>query len=287
VNAADWRLLRADPFLVRLQPGWLRKPKDTILGADVAGTVEAVGSSVTQFKPGDAVFGDLSECGHGGFAEYVCAPEDTLAVKPPGISFDEAAAVPLAAVTALQGLRDKGGIQPEHKVLINGASGGVGTFAVQLAKTFGAEVTAVCSVSKVEMARSLGADHVIDYTREDFTRSGQYYDIIFSVSGYYPLMAYRRALRPNGRYIMVGGKGAQFFEALVIGPLVSKFGNKKMGALSAKPSQQDLVFLSGLLASGKVKSVIDRRYPLSQTADAIRYVEAGHASGKVVITMEG
>lgn len=287
LNAADWRLMRANPFLVRMQPGWLMKPKDQILGSDIAGTVEAVSSSVTQFKPGDAVYGDLSGAGHGGLAEYVSAPEDTLALKPANISFEEAAAVPMAGITSVQGLRDKGHIQPGHKVVVNGASGGVGTFAVQIAKAFGAEVTAVTSTQKMDLARSLGADHVIDYTREDFTHSGQRYDIIFSVGGYYPLAAYKRALNPNGVYVMVGGTGAQFFEALVLAPLSSMFGNKKMGALSSAASQKDLVFLSGLLESGKLKPVIDRTYPLSQTADAIRYLEEGHAQGKVVITTEG
>jgi NADPH:quinone reductase-like Zn-dependent oxidoreductase len=286
VNAADWRLLRADPFLVRLQPGWLFKPKDTILGTDVAGRIEAVGRSAKQFQPGDEVYGDLSACGHGGFAEYVAVPENAVALKPANLTFEEAAAVPLAAVTALQGLRDNGQIRPGQKVLINGASGGVGTFAVQIAKSFGAEVTAVCSTRNVDMARSLGADHVIDYTQTDFTKSGQQYDLIFAVSGYHPISAYHRALSPKGIYVMVGGSGAQLFQAMLLGPWLSRSTGKRMDVLSAQPSQKDLVFMKDLLEAGKVAPVIDRRYTLPEVPDAIRYLEAGHARGKVVITVE-
>lgn len=286
VNAADWHLLRADPFLVRLMGMGLFKPKNTILGADIAGRVEAVGKNARQFQPGDEVFGDIAGCGFGGFAEYVSVPESALAPKPANLSFVEAAAVPMAAVTALQGLRDKGQIQPGQKVLINGASGGVGTFAVQIAKAFGAEVTAVCSTAKVEQARSLGADHVIDYTREDFTQSGQRYDLILAVNGYHPISAYKRALTPEGVYVMVGGTTTQMFQALLLGPLMSMIAGKKMGALVAKPDKEDLACVKELLEAGKVVPLIDRCYPLGETAEAIRYVEAGHARGKVIITME-
>jgi NADPH:quinone reductase-like Zn-dependent oxidoreductase len=285
-NTADWRLLRADPFLVRLMGMGLLKPKNTILGADIAGRVEAVGRNVKQFQPGDEVFGDISGCGWGGFAEYVCARENALALKPARITFEEAAAVPLAAVTALQGLRDQGQIQAGQKVLINGASGGVGTFAVQIAKSFGAEVTAVCSTGKMDMVRSLGADHVIDYTQEDFTQNGQRYDLILAANGYHPISAYKRALTPQGIYVMAGGSGAQMFQALLLGPLMSITGGKKMRTVSAKPDQEDLTFIKELLEAGKVAPVIDRRYSLSEVADAIRYLEAGHARGKVVITVE-
>ncbi len=283
LNAYDWRLLRADPFLVRLQSGWFFKPKYTILGADIAGRVEAVGRNVTQFKPGDEVYGDMAADRNGGFAEYVCARASSVALKPANLSFAEAAAAPMAAVTALQGLRDQGRIQAGKKALINGASGGVGTFAVQIAKALGAEVTGVCSTRNLEMVRSLGADHVIDYTQQDFTQNGQPYDLILAVNGYHPIWDYRRALTPNGVYVMAGGSGAQLFQALLFGPWMSKTGGKQMGALTAHPSQKDLVFMKELLEAGKVVPVIDRRYPLSELPDAIRYLEQEHARGKVVI----
>ena len=285
VNAADWRMMRASPFLVRFYSGLFSPKRITSLGCDVAGVVEMVGPDVTRFKPGDEVFGDVFASNFGGFAEYKCAFESELELKPANVSFEEAAALPLAGMTALQGLRDVGRIQAGQKVLINGASGGVGTFAVQLAKYFGAEVTAVCSTGKVELARSLGADHVIDYTQEDFTRSGRQYDLILAVNGVRSLLAYRRALAPQGRYAMIGGGSGQLFQALLFGPLLSLFG-RKMAAVSSKPNHQDLHFLKELIEAGKLKSVIDRRYPLDQTADAIRYVETGHAKGKVVITVE-
>ena len=209
-----------------------------------------------------------------------------MALKPANISFEEAAAVPMAAVTALQGLRDKGQIQPGQKVLINGASGGVGTFAVQIAKSFGAEVTGVCSTRNLDMVRSIGADHVIDYTQEDFTRNGQRYDLILAANGYHSILGYKRALSPKGAYVMTGGSMAQMFQAMLLGPLISMTGNKKMGNLMAKLNQKDLVFMKELLEAGKVVPVIERRYPLSQVAEAIRYLEEGHAQGKVVITLE-
>jgi NADPH:quinone reductase-like Zn-dependent oxidoreductase len=281
-NAADWRLLMARPFLARLETGLLR-PGRQVLGTDVAGTVEAVGRNVTRFQPGDALFGDLSHHGRGGFAEYACAHQDAWASKPASLSFDEAAALPMAGITALQGLRDAGKIQAGQRVLINGASGGVGTFAVQLAKHFGAEVTAACSAGKVDLARSLGADHVIDYTQEDFTWREQRYDLIFAANGDHPILDYKRALNPKGRYVMAGGSDRQIFQALFLGPLVFMTGGKKMAVASAKPSRKDLALLVELFEAGKVKPVIDRRYPLSGVPEAIRYLLDGHPRGKVVI----
>ena len=284
LNAADWHLLTADIFLVRFAMGLL-KPKNPQLGADVAGVVEAVGKNVTKFQPGDAVFGDIFGSRGRSFAEYVCAPEEALVLKPASLSFQEAAAVPLAAMTALQGLRDAGRIQPGQKVLIQGASGGVGTFAVQLARHFGAEVTAVCSTKNLDMVRSLGADHVMDYTKEDVTRSGQRFDLILGVNGYHSLLAYQRILNPNGIYVMAGGAVTQMFEALLLGSLISRISGKKMSVLSAKSNKQDMAILSELLEAGKIAPVIDRCYPLEETAEAFRYLGDVHAKGKVVITM--
>jgi NADPH:quinone reductase-like Zn-dependent oxidoreductase len=284
VNAYDWHLLRGEPFVARLYAG-LRKPKNTILGEDIAGRVEAAGANARQFKPGDEVFGDIAARGSGGFAEYVCSREDLLVLKPAAMTFEQAAAVPMAAITALQGLRDKGRVRPGQEVLINGASGGVGSFALQIAKYFGAKVTAVCSTGNLAMARSLGADHVIDYTKEDFTRNGQRYDLILAANGYHPLADYKRALNPGGMYVMTGGSNRQIFQAMLLGPWLSIGAGKKMGGLAAKASQRDLVFVKELLEAGKIKPVIDRRYPLSEVAEAIRYLEEGHARGKVVITM--
>lgn len=283
INAYDWRHVRASPFLIRLMGAGLLKPKHKILGADIAGKVEAAGSSVRQLQPGDDVFG---ECSYGGFAEYVCVPENRLILKPASITFEEAAAVPMAGLTALQGLRDKGHIKAGQNVLINGASGGVGTFAIQIAKSFGAKVTAVCSTKNLEMARSIGADYVIDYTKEDFTKNGQSYDLIFAANGYHPISDYKRALSAGGIYVCSGGTMAQIFESILLGPLMSMNGRKKMGSLAAKPNQKDLIYMKELLEAGKVKPVIDRRYPLRQTAEALRYLEEGHARGKVVITVE-
>jgi NADPH:quinone reductase-like Zn-dependent oxidoreductase len=285
VNAADWHLLTADIFLVRLVAGLL-KPKYGILGSDLAGVVEAAGRNVKRFQPGDAVFGDVFAHGYGSFAEYVTAPESALALKPANLSFEAAAAVPLAAVTALQGLRDLGHIQPGQKVLINGASGGVGTFAVQIARYFGAEVTAVCSTRNLDMVCSLGAMHVVDYTKEDFTRNGQQYDLILAANGYHPISAYQRALTPRGIYVQVGGTQAQMFQSLLMAPWMSRNEGRKLGTLTAKPNQKDLALLKELLEAGKVVPVIDKRYPLSEVPDALRYLGAGHARGKVVITVE-
>ena len=285
VNAADLHLLRADPFLIRLSSGLL-KPKNQILGSDIAGRVEAVGNNVKQFKPGDEVFGDISANGWGGFAEYACAREDAFALKPSNLSFEEAAAVPMAAVTALQGIRYAGQIRPGQKVLIHGASGGVGSFALQLAKSSGAEVTAVCSTRNLDMARSIGADHVIDYTKEDFTQTGQQYDLIIAANGDRSISEYRRALSPQGTYVQTGGSVRQMTQAMLQGPWISRAGSQKMGNMGvAKPNQDDLVLVKELLEAGKVKPVIDRCYPLSETADALRYLEEGHAQGKVVITV--
>jgi NADPH:quinone reductase-like Zn-dependent oxidoreductase len=286
VNAADWHILRGKPFLVRLVVGGLLKPKYTIPGAAVAGRVEAVGSNVKQFQPGDEVFGDVSGSGFGAFAEYACVPENALALKPANMAFEEAATIPVAAVTALQGLRDKGQIQQGQKVLINGASGGVGMFAVQIAKAFGADVTAVCSTKNVDMVRSLGADHVIDYTQEDFTKNGQQYDLILAANGYHSIWAYKRALHSQGKYVLTGGSMAQMYQAMILGPLISMTGSKKMSNLLAKPNHKDLVFMKKLLEEGKVTPVIERRYTLSEVPEAIRYVEAGHARGKIVITVK-
>jgi len=278
-NPADWHLMRAEPFLARLANGLL-KPKNTRLGADVAGRVEAVGRNVTQFQVGDQVFGCLPLNELGGFAEYVCAAEELLALKPANLTFEQAAAVPLAAFTALQGLRNKGQIQPGQKVLINGASGGVGTFAVQIAKSFGTEVTGVCSTRNLDMVRSIGADYVIDYTQADFTRNGQQYDLIFDAVGNRSVSDFKRALSPNGICAVAGFTNlSRLFQVMLLG-------GKKIGLMeTAKANQKDLVFIQALLEAGKVVPVIDRCYPLREVADAIRYLEAGHAQGKVVITM--
>ena len=285
INAADWHLLTSDIFLVRLNMG-LFQPKHTILGCDIAGQVEAVGKDVKQFKPGDMVFGDVFGHHYGGFAEFVTAAESDLALKPANLSFEEAAAVPLAAKTALQGLRDLGQIQSGQKVLINGASGGVGTFAVQVAKYYEAEVTAVCSTRNVDLARTLGADHVIDYTLEDFTDNGQKYDIILAVNGYHPIKAYQRALTPRGIYVMTGGSLSQFFEVMLQGPRMSKKEGQQMKALTLKPNPKDLPLLKELLETCKIVPVIDKRYSLSEVPDAFRYFGEGHARGKVIITVQ-
>ncbi len=286
LNAYDWHLMRADPFVVRLSMGFNR-PKQLIRGADIAGRVEVVGREVTEFRVGDAVYGDLSGSGGGGLAEYVAAPESALAPMPDGVSFEQAAAVPMAALTALQGLRDVGGLQPGMKVLINGASGGVGTFAVQIAKLMGAEVTAVCSTGKMELARKLGAGHVIDYTKEDFTRSGQKYDLILGVNGDRSLSEYAGSLAPGGRYVMAGGTNKQIFESVLLGAIKSRTTGKTLTSVSAKPNPADLKLMNEWMAAGTVTPVIDRCYPLEQAIAAMRYMEAGHATGKVIVTING
>jgi NADPH:quinone reductase-like Zn-dependent oxidoreductase len=281
-NPLDWHRMRGAPFLARLGEGLL-KPKNPKLGADIAGRVEAIGSNVTEFQPGDEVFGVCT----GGFAEYVCAAETKLALKPANLSFEAAAAVPVAAFTALQGLRDKGQIQARQKLLINGASGGVGTFAVQIAKAFGAEITGVCSTRHLDMVRSIGADHVVDYTQDDFTRNGQRYDLIFDAVGNRSVSDYRRALSPEGTCVIAGFTTlSRLFEHMVLGPWMSRSGDKKVGLMGmAATPKQDLLVLKELLEAGKVVPIIDRCYPLPETAEAIRYLEQGHAGGKVVITM--
>ncbi len=286
INARDWRMMRATPFFIRLMPGDFLRPKNKILGADVAGRVEAIGRYVRQFKPGDEVFGYFPNAtGRGTLAEYVCAQEYLITLKPTNLTFEQAAAVPLAAMTALQGLRDKGNIQPEQKVLINGASGGVGTFAVQIAKAFGAEVTGVCSTRNLEMVRSLGADHVIDYKKENFTRNGQRYDLILAANGYHPISDYLHALKPEGTYVVAGGSMNQLFQATLQGQRASKTNSQKTFVVSLVQSQKDLNFIKGLLETEKIVTVIDGCYPLSKTAEAFRYYEKAHARGKVVITI--
>ena len=284
VNKGDWYALTGKPFLVHLTDG-LFKPKDKILGMEAAGRIEAIGRDVKQFQPGDEVYGDISWCGKGGFAEYVSVPENLLALKPANLSFEESATVPVAAIAALQGIRDIGEIQPGQKVLINGGSGGVGTFAVQIAKSFGTEVTAVCSTRSLEMARSF-ADNVIDYTQEDFTQNGQLYDLIIGVNGHNSLSDIKRALSPEGTYVCIGGPISHIFQSNALGPLMSKKGGKQIkGLVSVKQGQKDLVVMKELIEAGKVVPVIDRRYTLSETAEAFRYFGEGHAKGKVVITV--
>jgi len=282
-NPLDWHLMRASPFFVRLGGG-LRKPKDPRLGADFAGRVEAVGNNVTQFQPGDEVFGVYT----GSFAEYASVPENRVVLKPTTSSFEEAAAIPVAAITALQGLRDTGHIHSGQKVLVNGASGGVGTFAVQIARSYGTEVTGVCSTRNVDLVRSIGADHVIDYTQEDFTRNGRRYDLIYDAVGNRSVSDYKRALNPEGMCVIAGFQNLpRLFEHMVLGPLRSKTGDKKVGLMGiAKPNQKDLVYVKELVEARKVVPVIDRCYALREVPEALRYLEAGHARGKVVITNE-
>jgi NADPH:quinone reductase-like Zn-dependent oxidoreductase len=281
INPLDLFLMKGMPW-DRVIPG-RRTPKEKVLGCDIAGRVEAVGKNAQQFKPGDEVFGVTGFAGKG-FAEYVCALEKKLALKPANLSFEEAAAVPVAASTALQGLRDYGRIQPGHKVLIEGASGGVGTFAVQIAKAFGAEVTATCSTRNMEIARGIGADHVLDYTRVDFARLGQRYDLILAVNAHHSILDYRRALSQDGIYVPAGGSVLRILQAFLLEALLSLIGRKKMVWFVANVNQKDLAFLRGLLETGKVIPVIDKRYKLRDTAEALRYLAGGHAQGKVVLT---
>jgi len=283
VNPRDWHCMRGSPYIARLQFG-LRKPKAPWLGVDVAGEVEAAGGKVTGLKPGDEVFGVC----HGAFAEYACAAESALVLKPDNVTFEQAASVPVAAFTALQALRDKGRLQPGQTVLINGAAGGVGTFAVQIAKSFGADVTGVCGTRNVERVRSIGADWILDYTREDFTEGGQRYDLILDCVGNHSLSACRRLLNPQGIYIIVGAPDGRWISPLprVLQALVmSRLGSQSLVMLIAKRSQEDLIILRDLLAAGKVIPVIDRGYKLEEVPEAIRYLEAGHARGKVIITV--
>ncbi len=289
VNPYDWHFVEGTPKIMRMMGVGLRKPKDTRLGVDFAGTVEAVGKNVTQFKPGDDVFGGKG----GAFAEYVCRrAEGAVALKPASITFEQAASVNIAGITALQAIRDKGKVQPGQKVLINGASGGVGTFAVQIAKSFGADVTGVCSTRNVDLVRSLGADHVIDYTKEDFAKGTERYDVILDNVPNHSLSECRHILNPKGKYVMIGGGGPN--DSRWVGPfgrvihalLVSPFISQKMGMMMADANHNDLTILADMMQSGKVKPVIDRTYKLSELPDAIRYLEQGHARGKVIITVD-
>lgn len=287
VNPVDWHLMEGKPFLVRLSGLGLLKPKDTRLGRDVAGQVEGVGKNITQFKPGDAVFGACP----GAFAEYACASESRLAMKPDSVTFEQAASVAIAALTALQGLRDKGQIQPGQKVLINGAAGGVGTFAVQIAKSFCAEVTGVCSTRNVDMVRSIGADRVIDYTQQDFTKSGQRWDLIFDLVANHSLSVLRRVLYPKGRYVGAGiGPGGSvigfFARAALIAPVLSRFVSQKFFIFITKITKEDLTVMRDLMEAGKVTPAIEKRYRLSEVPEAIRYLATGHAQAKLVITLE-
>jgi NADPH:quinone reductase-like Zn-dependent oxidoreductase len=287
VNPYDWHFIRGEPYIMRLGVG-LRKPKATRIGVDFAGRIEAVGKNVTQFKSGDEVWGGKT----GAFAEYVCASEKGVALKPANITFQEAASAPIAGLTALQAVRDKAKTEPGGKILINGASGGVGTFAVQIAKSFGADVTGVCSTRNVEMVRSLGADHVIDYTKEDFTKGQQRYDVILDNVGNQPLLSLRRALTAKGKYVMIGGGGVA--DQGLLGPmsrpikamLLKPFVSQEMGMMMSNPTQADYKMLADMMEAGKVKPVIDRTYKLNEVPDAIRYLEQGHARGKVVITVD-
>ena len=284
INSGNMFMVSGKPFLARMSSGLLR-PKYLNPGSDVAGQVKTVGKNVTQFKTGDEVFGDNLSGGYGTYAEYVCVPENELTLKPANITFAEAAVAPQAALVALQGLRDSGQIQAGQKVLITGASGGNGTFAVQIGKSFGAEVIAVCSTRNIELVRSLGADHVIDYTREDFSQNFEQYDLIIAMGGYRSLSDYERALRPGGIFVWAGGKLKGLFETMVLGPWISRKGNKKMTSLSHQSNQDDLVYVAGLMGAGKIKPVIDRCFPLKETAEAFRHYEVGHMQGKVVITV--
>jgi NADPH:quinone reductase-like Zn-dependent oxidoreductase len=284
INGSDWEGLRGKPLYARL--GGLRRPNNKILGSDIAGQVEMAGKNIRQFQPGDEVFGEMPSY-RGGFAEYVCVPENALARKPAGLTFEEAAAIPQGAVIALQGIRNKGQIQPGQNVLINGAGGSAGTFAVQLAKYYGAEVTGVDNTGKLDFLRSLGADHVIDYTRQDFTKNRNQYDLILDVIAYRSVFAYQRALKPNGNYFFVGGSVATLFQILLLGPWIRRTTGRNVRLLAVQRDQDDLLFMTGLCEAGKIAPVIDRRYPLSRVPEALRYVGEGRARGKVVITVEG
>jgi NADPH:quinone reductase-like Zn-dependent oxidoreductase len=278
LNAFDWRHLRADPFFIRFMGAGLLKPKHNILGADIAGRVEAAGANVKQFHPGDEVFGEVS---YGGLAEFVCVNENRFVHKPVNVTFEEAAAVAMAGLTALQSLRDHGNLQAGQKVLINGASGGVGTFAVQIAKSFGAEVTGVCRTSKMDLVRSIDADHVVDYTQEDVTTNGKQYDLIFDTAAYRSIRDYKRIMSPGGKYVAAGGSTARMVQLM----LLPMMGIKNMEIMGARIEQKDLSFLGELLSTGKIRSIIDKRFPLSKSAEAMRYLEDGHARGKVVVTV--
>jgi NADPH:quinone reductase-like Zn-dependent oxidoreductase len=285
VNAGDWHLMRGDPFLSRLIFGGILKPKIKILGMDVAGVVEAIGKDVTQFQVGDEVYGDLSESGFSTFAEYVCATEAVLSLKPTNISFEQAATVPCAALTALQGLRDCGRIKSGQKILINGASGGVGSFAVQIAKALGAEVTAVGNTNKMEMLRSIGADQIIDYTQTDITKNGQEYDLIIDAAAYRSVFDYRPILKAEGTYVLIGGSISRLFQVLLFGSVISRIMRRKLKCLMAKPNRSDLIILKDLIEAGKVAPFVDRTYPLREVPAAIRQLEQRQVRGKVAISL--
>lgn len=283
LNGSDWEGLTGKPLYARL--GGLRKPQEGILGSDIAGRVEMVGRNVRDFQPGDEVFGETMRY-RGGLAEYVTAPERGLALKPAGMTFEAAAAIPQGAVIALQGIRDQGKVQPGQSVLINGAGGSAGMFAVQLAKYYGAEVTGVDNSGKLDFIRSLGADHVIDYAREDFTKNGKQYDLILDVTAYRPAFAYQRALKPNGSYYAVGGSAVTLLQILLLGPWIRRTKDKNLHVLMVRPNREDLVHLTELWEAGKIVPVIDRRFPLSEAPEALRYLGEGRAKGKVIVTME-
>jgi NADPH:quinone reductase-like Zn-dependent oxidoreductase len=284
VNCADWRLLTGTPFVARIAFGPFR-PNKAILGTDVAGTVVSTGSSVTDFKPGDRVFGDLGTQRLGGFAEYVCALQSVLAPMPSNLTFSEAAALPMASITALQALRDGGKVKPGQKVLIHGAAGGVGTYAVQIAKYMGADVTAVCGTRNVDMVRSLGADRVIDYTKEDFAAEGLLYNLILGINGNRTINDYSKALAPDGTYLMVGGSNRQLFQSMLLGRFFSRKSGKTMGIFPAKNSRDDLLEIKKLVEEGKIRPVIDRQFALEQTPEAMRIIGSGHARAKLVINV--
>jgi NADPH:quinone reductase-like Zn-dependent oxidoreductase len=283
VNAGDWHLMRGDPFFTRLMFGGILKPKIKILGMDIAGVVETIGKNVTEFQVGDEVFGDLSECGFGAFAEYVCCTEAALASKPTNISFEQAATVPGAALAALQGLRDCGQIKSGQKVLINGASGGVGSFAVQIAKAFGAEVTAVCSTNKMEMMQTLGADQIVDYDLIDVTKNGQHYDLILDAAAYRSVFDYSPILKTEGTYVLIGGSIPRLFQVLLFGSIISRIMCRKLKCLMVRPNRSDLVILKDLIEAGKIVPFIDRTYNLSEVPIAIRQLEQRQVRGKVAI----
>jgi NADPH:quinone reductase-like Zn-dependent oxidoreductase len=285
VNAGDWHLMRGDPFLTRLMFGGILKPKIQILGMDIAGSVEAIGKDVTLFQVGDEVYGDLAESGFGAFAEYICATEAALSLKPTNISFEQAATVPGAALAALQGLRDCGRIKSGQKVLINGASGGVGSFAVQIAKALGAEVTAVCSTHKMAMMKTLGADYIIDYTQTDVTKNGQQYDLILDAAAYRSVFDYRSILKPDGTYVLIGGSISRLFQVLLFGSVISIIMGRRVKCLMAKPNRSDLIILKETIEAGKIVPFVDKTYSLSEVPEAIRQLEQRHVRGKVAISI--
>lgn len=281
LNYADWHMLTGTPFVARLSFGLFR-PMKNILGADIAGVVEAIGPGITRFKPGDEVYGDLGMVGFGGLAEYVCAPEHVIATKPTNLTYEESAALPMASVTALQALQNDGQVQPGQEVLIHGSAGGVGTFAIQIAKYLGAEVTGVCSTRNIEQTLALGADHVIDYLKEDFAANGKTYDLILGINGNRSIFDYRKALAPNGKYLMIGGSDKQIFQFMLLGPFIARPG-QKMGSVFAKTLSKELIAIKDLAEAGKIRPLIDRTYKLAETPEAMRYLGTGHARAKIII----